>query len=347
MPRVVRPVRHEDHLSLVEHLDELRTRLIVSLVAIGVAFGFCFWQNHALLKLIGDPYAKETQSQVRKCQGEQGPVWCTDQALKETAHALKQVIRVLENPANGLKVTSRRALDPLIKGLDTGLKPLPKSIPANNLVTIGIGEPFTATITVTFYFSLLLSLPIILYELYGFIIPAFSPTERAAARPVLMAVPGLFACGVVFGYFVVLPAAVHFLQNFNSGSFEQFVQASSYYSFAALIMLAMGLIFQVPLAVVAASRAGIVTKRQLRKNRRFAIVAAALIAALLPGDVVTMTLETLPVIVLYEVGILVVAWLDRRDARRARSQNRSTAPTATPPPPPPPIPPPISSDNAF
>jgi sec-independent protein translocase protein TatC len=162
-----------------------------------------------------------------------------------------------------------------------------------------------------------------------------------------MAVPGLFACGVVFGYFVVLPAAVHFLQNFNSGSFEQFVQASSYYSFAALIMLAMGLIFQVPLAVVAASRAGIVTKRQLRKNRRFAIVAAALIAALLPGDVVTMTLETLPVIVLYEVGILVVSWLDRRDARRARSQNRSAAPTATPPPPPPPIPPPISSDNAF
>ena len=114
-------------------------------------------------------------------------------------------------------------------------------------------------------------------------------------------------------------------------------------------MLAMGLIFQVPLAVVAAARAGIVTKRQLRKNRRFAIVIAALIAALLPGDVVTMTLETLPVIVLYEVGILVVAWLDRRDARRARSEDRSTAPTATPPPPPiaPPIPPPISSDNAF
>jgi sec-independent protein translocase protein TatC len=153
---------------------------------------------------------------------------------------------------------------------------------------------------------------------------------------------------------VVLPAAVHFLQNFNSGSFEQFVQASSYYSFAALIMLAMGVIFQVPLAVVAAARAGIVTRRQLRKNRRFAIVAAALIAALLPGDVVTMTLETLPVIVLYEVGILVVAWLDRRDARRERARQR-TAPTSaqpTPPPPPPPTPPPpppppISADNAF
>ncbi len=342
MPRAIRPVDHEEHLSLIEHLDELRTRLIVSLVAIGVAFGFCFWQNHALLHLIGNPYAKETQGQVNKCRGEQGPVWCADQALKVEARTLQKVIGVIDNPANGLKASSRAALKPLGPALNAALSKLPKTVPANSLVTIGIGEPFTATITVTFYFSLLLSLPIVLFELYGFIIPAFSPTERRVARPVLVAVPGLFSCGVLFGYFVVLPAAVHFLQNFNSGSFEQFVQASSYYSFAALIMLAMGMIFQVPLAVVAAARAGIVTRRQLRKNRRFAIVIAALIAAALPGDVVTMTLETLPVIVLYEVGILVVAWLDRRDARRARAQPRPASTSAQPPPPPP-----ISSDNAF
>jgi sec-independent protein translocase protein TatC len=329
-------------------LEELRTRLIVSLVAIGVAFAFCFWQNHALLHLIGDPYAKETQSQVKRCQGEQGPAWCTDEAVKAAAHTLQALVKALDGHSSGLSATSRKTLNSTIPALGTALGRLPKTAPANSLVTIGIGEPFTATITVTFYFSLLLSLPIILYELYGFLIPAFSPTERAAARPVLAAVPALFAAGVLFGYYVVLPAAVHFLQNFNSGSFEQFVQASSYYSFAALIMLAMGVIFQVPLAVVGAARAGIVTKRQLRKNRRFAVVIAALIAALLPGDVVTMTLETLPVIVLYEVGILVVAWLDRRDARRARTQQRSGSTSAPPPPPPPPpAPPPISADNAF
>jgi sec-independent protein translocase protein TatC len=346
MPRVIRPVGHEEHLSLVEHLDELRTRLIISLVAVGVAFAFCFWQNHALLHLIGDPYAKETRGQVKRCQGEQGPVWCTDQALKAAAHTLQALVKAVGSPTSGLNSSARGALTSTLPALHTALGRLPSAAPSNSLVTIGIGEPFTATITVTFYFALLLSLPIILYELYGFLIPAFSPTERSAARPVLMAVPALFACGVLFGYYVVLPAAVHFLQNFNSGSFEQFVQASSYYSFAALIMLAMGLIFQVPLAVVGAARAGIVTRRQLRKNRRFAIVIAALIAALLPGDVVTMTLETLPVIVLYEVGILVVAWLDRRDARRARAQTRS-APTSAHPPPPPPPPPPISADNAF
>jgi sec-independent protein translocase protein TatC len=104
----------------------------------------------------------------------------------------------------------------------------------------------------------------------------------------------------------------------------------------------MGVIFQVPLGVIAIARAGIVTPRQLRKNRRYAIVLAALIAAALPGDVVTMLLETLPIIVLYEVGILAVTALDRRDARRARAHERSTAAAAVTQPPPP-----IPSDNAL
>ncbi|HEY7967934.1 MAG TPA: twin-arginine translocase subunit TatC [Solirubrobacteraceae bacterium] len=328
MPRAIRPVGHDEHLSLVEHLDELRTRLIISLAALLVAFGLCFWQNHALLKLIGNPYAKETRGQVKKCQGELGQIWCADELGRALANFDRRIAPSLKGDVK-----------PLLAQIDTALKRTPSTPPNNNLVTIGLGEPFTATITVTFYFAMLLALPLLLFELYSFVIPAFSPTERRVALPVMLAIPGLFACGVVFGYFVVLPAAVHFLQNFNSSSFEQFVQASSYYSFAALIMLAMGVIFQVPLAVVAVTRAGIVTTRQLRKNRRYAIVVAALIAAILPGDVVTMLLETLPIIVLYEVGILVVSALDRRDARRARAQERSVAAAnAVPPPAPPPIP---------
>jgi sec-independent protein translocase protein TatC len=328
MPRAIRPVGHEDHLSLVDHLDELRTRLIISLVALLVAFGFCFWQNHALLKLIGNPYAKQTRGQVKKCQGELGQIWCAD-----------ELGRALANYDRQIAPSQKANLGPALARIRAAEKRIPKTAPGNNLVTIGIGEPFTATITVTFYFSLLIALPILLFELYSFVIPAFSPTERRVALPVMLAIPGLFACGVLFGYFVVLPAAVHFLQNFNSGSFEQFVQASSYYSFAALIMIAMGIIFQVPLGVIAITRAGIMTPRQLRKNRRFAIVLAALIAAILPGDVVTMLLETLPIIVLYEVGILAVTAMDRRDARRARTQERAAAAANTmPPPAPPPIP---------
>ena len=139
------------------------------------------------------------------------------------------------------------------------------------------------------------------------------------------------------------PAAVHFLQGFDAGSFNQLVQANSYYSFSAIVMFAMGLIFQVPLFVVAIARAEIVSVRTLRKNRRYAIVLAALVGAALPGDAITMALETAPIVVLYEVGILVSALLARRDRRRERAAQRA-GPTSAPPPPPPP---PIASNDAL
>ena len=183
MFRAIRPVGHEDHLSLVEHLDELRTRLIICLAALAVAFGLCFWQNHALLRIVGNPYAKETRGQVTKCQGELGPVWCADQAVKATGLTVQALLKVLENPSSGLTPTLRRDLAPFGPQLTGDLARLPKTAPSNNLVTLGIGEPFTATITVIFYFSLLLSLPVILFELYAFLVPAFSPTERRVALP--------------------------------------------------------------------------------------------------------------------------------------------------------------------
>src|SRR6202043_3213337 len=105
---------------------------------------------------------------------------------------------------------------------------IPQNPPKDVPTTLGIAEPFTATVTVSFYFALLVSLPLLLFEIYGFVIPAFSPRERAVALPVLLAAPGLFAGGVLFGYLVVLPAAVHFLQTFTTSSFNQLVQATSY-----------------------------------------------------------------------------------------------------------------------
>ena len=143
-----------------------------------------------------------------------------------------------------------------------------------------MGEPFTTTITVSLYFALILALPVILYELYGFILPALSPPERRAIAPLLTAVPFLFVTGAAFGYFVVLPAAVRFFVNFNASEFNVLVQASQYYSFAATILLAMGIVFQVPVVIVGLVRAGVVTPRQLRGYRRYAIVACAAVAAL-------------------------------------------------------------------
>jgi sec-independent protein translocase protein TatC len=143
-------------------------------------------------------------------------------------------------------------------------------------------------------------------------------------------VPFLFVIGVLFGYFVVLPAAVRFFTNFNAGEFNVLVQASQFYKFAATVLLAMGVIFQVPVVILGATRVGLVSVKQLRKSRRYAIVACAAVAAFLPGDAITLVLETVPLYVLYEASILVAALADRKAAKRERSagdSQQSPAPT--------------------
>jgi sec-independent protein translocase protein TatC len=158
----------------------------------------------------------------------------------------------------------------------------------------------------------ILSLPILLLQAYAFFTPALDPSAKRRARPLLVAIPGLFVAGVMFGYFVVLPAAVHFLQNFNAGQFDVLVQANLYYSFAAKLLLAMGAVFEVPVLVVAVTQGGAISTRQLRGGRRYAIAACAAVGAFLPGDALTMLLETIPLYVLFELGIAVSALLDRR-----------------------------------
>ena len=138
-------------------------------------------------------------------------------------------------------------------------------------------------------------MPVILYQLYAFILPAFSPTEKRVAKPLLWMIPVLFITGVVFCYFVVLTPALQFLLNFNSDEFNTQVRARDYYSFVTLLMLAMGLGFQIPIGIVAACRLGLTSPEKLRKNRRYAIVVIAVLAALLPTlDPLTLILEMIP-----------------------------------------------------
>jgi sec-independent protein translocase protein TatC len=194
-----------------------------------------------------------------------------------------------------------------------------------------VGEPFTTTLTVALYFAVVIAAPLILYELYGFVLPALRPAERRIAVPLLTAIPFLFAAGVLFGYFVVLPAAVRFFVNFNSGEFNVLVQASQFYKFAATVLLAMGIVFQVPVAILAATRVGLVTPRQLRRNRRYAIVACAVVAAFLPGDLITLVLETVPLYLLYEASILVASFVGRAQAAGGSDAADSTVRAAPAP----------------
>ena len=162
------------------------------------------------------------------------------------------------------------------------------------------------------YAALLISLPVILYQLYAFILPAFSPSEKRVALPLLLLVPVLFIAGVVFCYFVVLTPALDFLLNFNADEFNTQVRARDYYSFVTLLMMAMGLGFQIPIGVVAACKLGLTSPEKLRRGRRYAIVVIAVLASLLPTlDPVTLLLEMIPLIALYELSIWLASVLGR------------------------------------
>jgi sec-independent protein translocase protein TatC len=229
----LKPVTHDDRLTVVEHLDELRTRIVVSLFAFGVALTLCFWQNHQLLEWLNKP-------------------------LK-------------------------------------GKQP----------ITFGVAEAFTTTLTVTAYAALVLALPVLLYQLYAYVLPAFTPNEARVAKPLLLMVPLLFIGGAAFGYFLVVPAATKFLLNFNAEEFHTQIRARDYYYFVTTTMLACGAVFQMPVLILAATRLGITSAEKLRRNRRYAYLICTIIAAALPGvDPVSMLLEALPLVVLFELSIL-------------------------------------------
>jgi sec-independent protein translocase protein TatC len=317
MATAIRTVGHEQRLSVVDHLEELRGRLIVSLIALALVFGVCLWQNHALLHLINRPLDRQTQKQVARGEGPLGQTWLAQKGVLDVAKDTQAIARALSAPNSGLSAAARAQLAASIPRLRADVARIPRSPNGNKPVTLGPGESFTTTLTVTLYFSFVLALPLILFELYGFVLPAFSPRERRVVMPLLVSIPFLFATGVAFGYLVVLPAAVRFLQNFNSDEFNVMVQASQYYKFAGTVLLAMGLSFQAPVAILGAVQAELVTPRQLRRNRRYAILACAAVAAFLPGDAFTLILETVPLYLLYEVSILVASVLVRSRARAA------------------------------
>ena len=254
-----RPIANSDQLSAVDHLDELRTRLIVSLLTVAVAFGLCFWQNHRLLSVINTPLAHQTQQQVRAGHGPLGATYQVQVTTRDVARQLDTVAGVLAQ--SNARPAARAALAGVQSSLKRDVSRLSAPPSGDKPVTLGIGEPFTTTATVTLIFALILSLPVLLLQAYGFLMPAFDPSMRRRMLPITFAIPVLFAAGVAFGYAVVLPAALHFFQNFNSGEFNVLVQASQYYKFAATTLLAMGLLFQVPVGIIAVTRAGIVTPR--------------------------------------------------------------------------------------
>jgi sec-independent protein translocase protein TatC len=318
MATALRPIGYEDRLSLVEHLDELRTRIIISLVFFLAAFAFCFWQNDRILDIMDRPLEKSAFHKNSDDPLEKSALY--QQSLKQLSLQLAVLGRDMARSGD-MSAAQKSEWAQLARQAEQTAAAAPAA-GGRRPVTLGVGEPFTVTFRVVGYAALLIALPFLLWQAYAFVLPAFSPRERQIALPLMLMVPFLFIAGVVFAYYMVLPNAINFLQNFNDDNYDILIQARDYYRFSIMVLMAMGLLFQVPIGILAVTRVGIVTPRQLRKNRRYAILIIAVVAMVLPGqDPITMLLLMAPLLVLFEGSILLASIVDRRVERtRAREE---------------------------
>lgn len=240
--RLPRRLAHGEEATLVEHLGELRTRLVIALASVGVAFVFAFAFQERLLE------------------------WLS--------------------------------------------RPLPED---KTLITLGVTEPFFTAIKVSFFAGLAIALPVVLYQLWSFLAPAFEEHTQRLVSSLVVFATGLFAAGAAFAYYVVLPRALDFLTNFNSQFYDVEIRASYYYSFVTLAVFGLGLAFEMPIFVLALVRLRIVSSAQLRRNWRMGVFLVVVVAVLLPTvDPVSLAFETGPLLALYALSVALATLMERR-----------------------------------
>jgi sec-independent protein translocase protein TatC len=237
-----RRLRHGEEATLVEHLDELRSRLILGLVSIVPAFAVAFYFHEDVIEWLTGPLPDDKQ-----------------------------------------------------------------------LVTLGVTEPFTTSVMVSVVVAIGVVLPILLWQIWAFLAPALEPHFERVALTFVALSTALFACGVAFMYYVVLPRALEFLTNYDDQLYEVQIRASYYYNFVALLLLGGGLAFLLPIFVLALVRLRILSSARLRQNRRIAFVILLIFAALLPTvDPVSLAFELVPLLLLFELSIWLAVLLERR-----------------------------------
>ncbi len=236
-----RRLEHGEEATLVEHLGELRNRLVFCLVALAVTTGVAYYFHNHLLDWLNRPLPK-------------------------------------------------------------GYKP----------VTIDVTEPFMTSFWISLWAGILMALPIILWQFWGFFAPAFQKHTQKKVAGFSLFSALLLCAGIAFGYFVVLNPAIHFLTNFDHEQYNIQIRAKSYYTFAVLVLVATAIVFLLPVFILAMARIGILPAEKLRRNRRIGYVLVAALAVALPGvDPVTTTLEMIPLMILFEASIWMVIFFDR------------------------------------
>jgi sec-independent protein translocase protein TatC len=328
-------------MSFLDHLDELRQRLIHSVIAIVVAFALCFTFSEYIFNFLAVPVQKELRKARKAKQATYGQP--TIDALKvgeivQYSFVQETVVdRVPVPPGTTIRckvatLDNKKALV-LAEAWTVGKSTLPVETPLSRIIADGekqevYGEQddlvltsipggFTLYMRVALYIGIGLAIPFLLYQVWAFISPGLYKHEKRYAVPVLTMTGFFFLAGAAFAYYIAFPAACNYLLGLqSSGGFRTLPDAESYFDLIILIMIGLGIVFQIPTVALILGRIGLITPKMMLKMWRYAVVIIAIISALLTptADPLNMLIFAAPMVVLYflSVGIVWVFGKQRR-----------------------------------
>ncbi len=329
-----------DQMSFLAHLDELRKRLVKSVIIIVISFLVCFYFALPIYEFLSIPVLKALSKVERRelpisgITGEEKLLPITD--IKEGDNGRYTINRDTSVGAAilpaGTSVSAHVARDAEGKiGLFTteaiftnnAIVPRGVRLPLEYIDDIAKSQPnadarmtvttapeqFTLLVTVSLYAALALALPLLLWQIWGFISPALYRHERSYVTPFIGLSTVSFVVGAAFAYYVLFPPAMNFLLNVGEGAFQLQLRATDYLDFITIIMLAMGLIFQMPAITYVLARIGLVSAGLLIRSWKISLVVILIVAAVVSptADIVNMMLFATPMMALYVVSIF-IAW---------------------------------------
>ena len=203
--------------------------------------------------------------------------------------------------------------------------PLKANLPeGDRLIFTNLPEMFFTYLKCAFVSGIMLVSPFIFYQLWMFVAPGLYQKEKKYIIPFVVSSTFLFVGGALFGYFVVFPFGFKFFLSFASDTVQALPSVKQYFSFSLKLLIAFGLVFELPVVVFFLSRMGLVTARFLRKKRKYAILLTFVLAAILtPPDVITQAMMAGPLIILYEVGIIIAGVSERKKREKKEKENEN------------------------
>lgn len=339
-------------MSFLEHLDELRKRLVNSVIIVVIAFVFCFYFSDNIFDFLSVPIRRALSEAERRDlpvkgitgdekitplsvlkEGERG-VYVFDRATKLGPSVIApgtSIEAVVGKDFEG--VAGVFTAEPIVTNngvIPQGVRlPVDLAAGAENeptaderLIVTTAPESFTLYVTVSLYAAIALSVPLLLLQIWGFISPALYKHERAYVTPFILLSSTSFILGAAFAYYILFPPAVSYLLGLGA-DFRLLLRATDYFDFITLIMLAMGIIFQMPAITYVLARIGLISAGFLLRSWKLAVVIILIVAAVVSptGDIPNMMLFAAPMMVLYVVSIG-IAWFF---GRKRQSDNALAA----------------------